>query len=89
MSKAFLIYFKQEAPVFLTLALCSSLLLFFLLSTIHSIAEKQASWKKDAIISAVLLAAVLMEGCISPIHPLLETMAGALSSSCHCLILRV
>lgn len=60
MSKAFLIYFKQEAPVFLTLALCSSLLLFFLLSTIHSIAEKQASWKKDAIISAVLLAAVLI-----------------------------
>lgn len=71
MNRAFLLYFKEMGPVFLILTLCASLLLFFLLSAIHSIATKQASWKKDAIISAVLLAAVLI--CVflyfAPYHP--------------------
>lgn len=71
MNKAFLLYCKQMGPIFLILTLFLSLLLFFVLSTIHSITAKETSWKKNAIISAVLLAAALICAFIyfSPYQP--------------------
>lgn len=71
MNKAFLLYWKQTGPTFLILALLLSLLLFFVLSTIHSIVAGEAGWKKNAIISAVLLGAALICAFIyfSPYQP--------------------
>lgn len=56
MNKAFLLYLGQKGPVFLCVAIFSSVFLCCLLDVIHEIITKGDNWKKKAILASVLLA---------------------------------